>query len=67
LRFEICLTMKLHAVAPRGPPEGQYKKTQDLVGYTSFDSSFRTPITINTVWLEGGWYGLLSNKNSVIS
>ena len=42
LAIEFCLTMKLHAVAPGGPPEGQYKKTQQLFCYTSFDSPFRT-------------------------
>ena len=34
--------MKLHAVAPGGPPEGQCKKEHEMVCNTTFDDRFRT-------------------------
>jgi hypothetical protein len=33
--------MKLHAVAPGGPPEGHCRKEQEMVCDTNFDDSFR--------------------------
>ena len=33
--------MKLHAVAPGGPPEGQCKKEQKMVCNTAYDEPFR--------------------------
>ena len=36
-----ALKMKLHAVAPGGPPEGQCEKSRKMVCNTTFDDPFR--------------------------
>ena len=60
LAMKLYFAMKLHAVAPGGPPEGQFRKTQKLSYFTSFDSPFctlsvqRQPKGIRLIWVPLG-------------